>query len=272
MIHSSAFNMIYISRPMLHTHVKEQVMSVRHMKYWFISPKHKISVRHINQDRTISEDFILSKENRENCIAKLRSMKPIRLHDKEPARKAAVLVPLCVVNNELSLLYTLRSSDMKNYRSQVSFPGGIQDKTDANLEETAIRETFEELGIQRYQINIWGHGNFFGTRQKNMAVMPFIGYIGELSLQDLRLNRKEVESVFTVPLKHLIKPDNFKYTQFRSGYVLPVFVGSEYRIWGMTAMITHFVLEALLPAGTYVHKLRYIVPYKTSLATKNKRN
>lgn len=256
--------MIYMSRPVLPTQLKKQVMPVGCMKYWFFGLTTKANVLNVNQGRTIQKEFILTKENRENCITKLKSMKSARLDDREPIKKAAVLVPLCIVNNDLSLLYTLRSSDLKSYRGQVSFPGGVQDITDDNLEETALRETFEELGIQRTQIDVWGNGCFVGTRQKDMAVMPFIGYLGEVSVEGLILNRKEVECVFTMPLEHLIDPANFRSTQFRNGYALPVFIGSEHRIWGMTAIITHFVLNALLPAGTYVHKLHYITPFKTT--------
>lgn len=255
--------MIYFSISILPTHVWKQVMYIGHMRYWFIGSRLRVNnVRSINQGRTIPKEFILSKENRENCITKLKTMKPAWLYGMEPLKKAAVLVPLCEVNNELSFLYTLRSSDLKSYRGQVSFPGGVKDKTDENLEETALRETFEELGIQRTQIDVWGNGFFVGTRQKEMAVMPFIGYLGEVSMKRLILNRKEVESVFTMPLKQLINLDNCKSTQFRNGHVLPVFVGGEHRIWGMTAIITHFVLDALLPAGTYTHKLYYIAPLK----------
>lgn len=261
-----------MSRPILPTHAKKQVIPVGCMKYWFFGLKSKADVLNINRGRTIQKEFILTKENRENCITKLKDMKSVRLDGGEPVKKAAVLVPLCIVNNDLSLLYTLRSSDLKSYRGQVSFPGGVQDTTDDNLEETALRETFEELGIQRTQIDVWGNGCFVGTGKKDMAVMPFIGYLGEVSVEGLILNRKEVECVFTMPLEHLIDPANFRSTQFRNGYALPVFIGSEHRIWGMTAIITHFVLNALLPAGTYVHKLNYITPFRTtSPGTKQKK-
>jgi len=239
-------------------------MSVRCMECWSVDRTPKVNIVNNSYGRTVPKELILSKENRENCITKLKRVKPIRLNTIQPTRKAAVLVPLCTVKNELSFLYTLRSSDLKSYRGQVSFPGGVQDKTDENLEETALRETFEELGIQRTQIDVWGNGCFVGTRQKDMVVMPFIGYLGEVSLEGLILNRKEVESVFTMPLEHLIEPDNCKYTQFRNSYVLPVFIGGEHRVWGITAIITHFVLDALLPTGTYVHKLHYIKSFKTT--------
>lgn len=262
--------MIYISRPIFPTPIKEQVMSVRHIGYWFMGSKLKVCVRNVNQGRSISKEFILSQENRSSCIQKLKNMKPVRLpeSEQEPVRKAAVLVPLCVVNDEISLLYTLRSSDMKHYRGQVSFPGGLQDKTDRSLEETAVRETFEELGIPKSDIEVWGHGSFVGTRQQDMAVLPFIGYLGEVCIERLKLNEKEVETVFSVPLRHFADPANCRYTQFRYGYVLPVFIGAEHRIWGMTAMITRFVLTALMPAGTYSHTLHYVQPIKVPAVSK----
>jgi nudix motif 8 len=247
-------------------------MSVRCLEYGSSDVTPKVNVINNPQGKTIPKELILSKENRENCITRLKSVKPVGLYGREHTKKAAVLVPLCIVNNELSLLYTLRSSNLKSYRGQVSFPGGVQDKTDENLEETALRETFEELGIQRTEIDVWGNGCFISTRQKDMAVMPFIGYLGEVSLERLILNRKEVESVFTVPIKHLIEPGNCKCTQFRNAYVLPVFIGGEHRIWGMTAVITHFVLSALLPTGMYVHKLHHIKSLKaTALGTKKRK-
>jgi hypothetical protein len=92
----------------------------------------------------------------------------------------------------------------------------------------------------------------------------FICYLGEVSVERLELNRKEVESVFTVPLNHLIGPDNCKSPKFCIVYVLPVFRGCEHRICRITGMITHFVLDALLPTGTYMHMLLYITPFKTT--------
>jgi nudix motif 8 len=60
----------------------------------------------------------------------LKTVKTVRLYGREPTRKAAVPVPFCTVNSELSFLYTIRSSGLNSYRVQVSFPGGLQDKTE----------------------------------------------------------------------------------------------------------------------------------------------
>jgi hypothetical protein len=134
--------MIYIASPILRTHVKRQVKCVRCIEYRSVDLTSKVNIVNDSYGRTVPKELILSKENRENCITKLKRVKTFRLYGREPTRKAAVLVPLCTVNNELSFLYTLRSSDLKSYRGHVSFPGGVQDKTDENLEETATCATY----------------------------------------------------------------------------------------------------------------------------------
>ncbi|CAB3380157.1 Hypothetical predicted protein [Cloeon dipterum] len=104
-------------------------------------------------------------------------MKPFRLlKDVEPEKKAAVLVPLCLVDGNLSLLYTVRSANLRTNRGEVSFPGGMQDSTDSSLVETALRETEEELGIKSSSIDIWSAANFVPTYSGKVAVMPVLGY------------------------------------------------------------------------------------------------
>nr|CAD7204379.1 unnamed protein product [Timema douglasi] len=215
------------------------------------------------KDNIVVNNPKLNKENRLRCITKLRNIKPAQLYEEgqnNQIKKAAVLVPLCIVNGELSLLYTVRSPDLKRNSGQVSFPGGIMDKTDKDLQETALRETFEELGIQKSNVQIWGHGNLYGTHTKDMVVLPVIGYLGELNLHDLNLNSKEVEKVFSISLEWLCDSDHFAYTQFRGHYVLPLYL-CEHRIWGLTGIITHFVMSALLPEqykNSWLFKKRFL--------------
>lgn len=70
---------------------------------------------------------------------------------------------------------------------QVSFPGGMQDTTDANLEATALRETHEELGIKESDIRILGRGNFIVARGET-CVLPVVGTIkGDLHVDRLKV-------------------------------------------------------------------------------------
>ncbi|XP_046990073.1 mitochondrial coenzyme A diphosphatase NUDT8 [Schistocerca americana] len=190
---------------------------------------------------------IFNEENRKKGLERLQRMGPLRTKQHVPAKQAAVLVPFCIVNEEISLLYTLRSSTLKNYSGQVSFPGGMQDETDSDLEETACRETCEEIGLQKSDIEIWGHGSFVGTKDNEVVVCPYLGYIGHVNVKDLAINRTEVESVFTVPLRLFCDSSNCDYMEYPGGYTLPVFSGGEHKIWGMTAIITHTVLKSLIP-------------------------
>ncbi|XP_057660605.1 mitochondrial coenzyme A diphosphatase NUDT8 [Diorhabda carinulata] len=209
-----------------------------------------------------SQEYVFSEENIKRTAAKFSSMKPIRLHTHQPAKRAAVLIPLCEVNGKVSLLYTLRASHLKNHRGQVSFPGGMQDVGDKSLEDTALRETKEELGLHPDNIDLWGSGNLIVTKGET-CVLPVIGrLIKPLTVSKLQTNPTEVEEVFTVTLEELCNPDLLGYTQFRDRSSIPVFLGGKRRIWGLTALITNMCLSALLPSKAYSHKIKYVPSVK----------
>nr|XP_023021705.1 nucleoside diphosphate-linked moiety X motif 8 [Leptinotarsa decemlineata] len=211
-----------------------------------------------------SAENVFSEENMKRTIAKFASMKPVRMNTNQPAKKAAVLIPLCEVNEKVSVLYTLRAAHLKSHRGQVSFPGGMQDVSDKTLEDTALRETKEELGISSDQIEIWGSGKLIVTKRET-CVMPVIGRIrGNLDIKELKINPMEVEEVFTVPLEDLCNPAFLGYTQFRNSASLPVFLGGKRRIWGLTALMTNMCLCSLLPPKAYSQRIKYITPVKPS--------
>lgn len=209
-------------------------------------------------------EVIFSEENIKKTVAKFASLKPIRMIAHQPTKRAGVLIPLCVIDGKVALLYTLRAANLKSHRGQVSFPGGMQDVSDKNLEETALRETEEELGIKESDIEVWGSGDVIVTKRET-SVTPVIGRIkGELQLRNLKMNAAEVEDVFTVYLEDLCNPQNIGYTQFRGGFTsMPVFMGGKLRVWGLTAVITYRLLSSLLPQKAYCHTIRYIQPVKT---------
>ena len=184
----------------------------------------------------------------------MKRLKLVKSKMEENPDKAAVLVPLCMYNDKLGFLYTLRSKKVKMNQGQVCFPGGKVDEIDKNLEETALRETWEELKIPRESVDIWGIGNFIG--RKNLSVYPVIGYIGKIDPTNLMINTQEVEEAFVYPLEKLCDPSYCRYTQFKNNYTLPTYLGEKHKIWGLTAIITHIVMSALLP-DVYTLKLPY---------------
>lgn len=201
----------------------------------------------------LSPEVVLSEKNRNSFVERLKAHKTPKIN--ESTSHAAVLVPLCTYKGELGFLYTLRSTKVTTSRRQVSFPGGMYDKEDRNLQECALRETWEELKIPKEKVDVWASGNMID--KKNLKVLPVFGYVGEIDPEKLQINTNEVEEAFFHSLKYLCDRSLCGHTQFRNGYTLPVYMGGKHRIWGFTAAITHIVLNALVP-DAYKHKLVYL--------------
>lgn len=214
-------------------------------------------------------ETLLSKENIEKTIKRLSNinMKLEKANLRIPMRNAAVLVPICVVDNEVSLVYTLRAADLKTHRGQVSFPGGMQDSSDISLEQTALRETEEELGVQQEKIQIWGTGNTIISRN-TLHITPVVGLINCSNiLNELNVNPAEVKEVFTVSVQTLCDLDMIRHTQFKTGYSIPVFTGGKRRIWGLTAVLTHVFLKAFVSREAYPYNIKFVPFLKGSRST-----
>ncbi|XP_048729331.1 mitochondrial coenzyme A diphosphatase NUDT8-like isoform X2 [Ostrea edulis] len=216
---------------------------------------------------TVTFGNILSNENRVRIQNKLQKyeqpvIRKVAVSDNH--KKAAVLVPLCTVNGEPSLLFMVRSNLIPAHRGEVSFPGGMMDNTDQDLITTALRETQEEIGLEIPREAVWGSLQSLPSRNGETLVTPIIASFGELQENQLRLNKDEVESIFTRKIVSLCDSKNVGSTQFRrgklpslqSGYTLPVYLGGGHRIWGLTAVILHMFLPVLAP-GLYKFKLRH---------------
>ncbi|KAL0821990.1 hypothetical protein ABMA28_005376 [Loxostege sticticalis] len=190
---------------------------------------------------------------RDRCMSKLRTLIPLPTHGKPPIATAAVLVPLCRVDGVPSLLYTVRSTNFRPdiiYSGQVSFPGG-KCQRDETAVQTALRETREELGLPSEKINVWGQGPAIPSRTNEFMITPVIGTILDLKHTDVIINVNEVAEAFAVPVAHLCDPKNQFYTQFSNGHISPVFVADDFKIWGITAYITHAFLTCALSKNVY---------------------
>ena len=162
---------------------------------------------------------------------------PPAAEGEKKLRSAAVLVPLINYDRGMKVLLTQRTETMPDHAGQIAFPGGGQRKGEISPEQTALRETQEEIGLVASQIKILGRMNARDTGT-GYRVMPIIGIIAPpLSLTP---DPSEVAKVFEVPLDFIIDPVNHRLeTRSESGrsreyYVLPY---NEYYIWGLTARI-----------------------------------
>lgn len=139
------------------------------------------------------------------------------------------------------------------------------EEIDGHEIECALRETQEEIGLNSEYIQVWGTGSQI-TPSFGVSIVPVIALIHNFKPSMVKANPAEVEEVFTIPLERLIDPKLVRYTQFRTSasgysYVLPVYLGGIKKFWGMTALVTHFLLISLLPKEVYQAKLPYIKSY-----------
>jgi peroxisomal coenzyme A diphosphatase NUDT7 len=130
---------------------------------------------------------------------------------KDKYFNSAVLVPLVVIEDKFHFLFEKRANHIRQ-GGEVSFPGGEFDtKKDQGLRHTAIRETIEELGLTSDKIEIIGK---IGTLVAPMGVTvdAFVGFISIKSLNELAVDKNEVEKVFLVPVDHFLKQKPEEYT------------------------------------------------------------
>lgn len=196
--------------------------------------------------------ILLSSASKARCLSSIKDVPSLFMgHTLSEAeiKRSAVLVPLCIVNEEVCLLYTLRSSNLVKHSGQVSFPGGKRDNNET-LIDTALRETEEEIGFPRKLVDVWGTMSEVQGRDRKMLITPVIGLLKDFVFKKLVANLDEVEEVFTVSMKTLCDSNNHAHFVVQN-LPLPVFLCGKHKIWGITGMITHWFLLCFLPNDVY---------------------
>jgi peroxisomal coenzyme A diphosphatase NUDT7 len=160
---------------------------------------------------------------------------------------AAVLILLVKINQEWNIIYTRRTHAVSTHQGEVSFPGGAYEEQDQTLVQTALRETWEEIGIEEENIKILGGLDPVITIT-NYLVFPFIGMMKDLV--DFKINENEVERVFLIPILWLKDRSNY-YEQdhlINHSMVKKVIHYKDFKdehLWGLTARITQQLLELM---------------------------
>jgi len=162
-------------------------------------------------------------------------------------RRAAVLIPIFFQGEQWRLLYTRRADTLQEHTGQVSFPGGGVETQDKNLEDTALREACEEIGIKPKDVTLLGRLADRSTISEYI-ISPVVGRI--CWPYPLRLEPSEVSRVFSIPLVWLADPTNYETRPYSSN-------GKKYQevvyyqlyegelLWGITAQITLDLLKTL---------------------------
>jgi 8-oxo-dGTP pyrophosphatase MutT (NUDIX family) len=165
------------------------------------------------------------------------------LEPSSNARRSAVLIILTNAENP-EILFTLRSSNLRKHRGQISFPGGMIEEGET-AQDAALRETFEEIGIERDKIKIIGRLSPLFVPPSNNLIHPFIGIIEKMP--DLIISEDEVEECFTIKISYFADPINvFSKKEILEGYEvdMPYWeVEKKSKLWGATSMILHEFID-----------------------------
>ena len=149
--------------------------------------------------------------------------------------RAAVLIPLLLKENGLSVLLTQRTNHLRDHAGQISFPGGRMDPEDLSPDDTALRESREEIGLDPKRVEIIGYLPQYLT-VSGYSVTPVVGLVQPQ--EEYVLDEFEVADVFEVPLHLLLDPANHQIRLWQSEQGGRRFYSIPYEnrfIWGATA-------------------------------------
>ncbi|HPY83127.1 MAG: CoA pyrophosphatase [Bacteroidales bacterium] len=178
-----------------------------------------------------------------------KKMQPHILEQITPQKQAiesAVLICLFKKNNKLHTIYTKRAVQLHDKHSgQISFPGGRFEKNDKDYATTALRECYEEIGVNVSNKDICGKLSELYIPLSNFNIHPYIACLSTVP-QSYTLQESEVAEIIETPLKALIESQKIKTIQQNDiAMHIPYYEYKKHHIWGATAMITAELLDVL---------------------------
>ncbi|KPU84799.1 hypothetical protein JI58_01580 [Marinosulfonomonas sp. PRT-SC04] len=169
----------------------------------------------------------------------------VKLPKNRLLRPAAVLIAVQEIDGAPHVILTERASTLKHHAGQVAFPGGKRDDGDASIEQTALREADEEIGLRPENVKILGRMPAHET-VTGFTVTPVIGLVRDAFIPDPDHN--EVAEVFTCPLDHVMNAAHYsvqgrRWRGQRRRYYTVAY--GPYYIWGATARILRALAEGM---------------------------
>ncbi|MBF8266843.1 MAG: CoA pyrophosphatase [Dehalococcoidia bacterium] len=162
---------------------------------------------------------------------------------------AGVMLLLFPKNGELCALLNKRTNLVEHHKGEISFPGGAQDPEDTTILDTALRETHEEMGVKREDVDILGRLDQVSTGSR-FSITPFVGAIpGSYAFKASRI---EVAKVLEVPLALLLDRANWREeTRFEQRGLATryAYAFGDHLIYGATARILTQFLGLIAPAS-----------------------
>lgn len=168
----------------------------------------------------------------------------VRRMEPDALLPASVLIPLIQLDGEPHVVLTVRSFDVEHHKGEISFPGGTMDAGDADLRATALRESFEEVGIDPSHVEILGEISHYVTRT-GFHITPYVGIVNRAPYA-YEANPSEVAQILEVPLSHLLDLQNTEERRVqRDGREVRMrsYRWGDHLIIGATAMMLRSFLD-----------------------------
>ena len=152
-------------------------------------------------------------------------------------RQGGVLLLLYPHQGQLYLVLTRRTEAVDNHKGQIALPGGHREGNES-IEQTALRETQEELGVVPTTVKVLGTLTPLYIPPSNFCITPVVGWAEKRP--DWQPDDVEVAEVVEVPLRHLADPSNWREETWQRGELamqVPFFLVQGHQVWGATAMV-----------------------------------
>ena len=177
---------------------------------------------------------------------RIKELKKIDFSEKK-TNKAGVMAVFYPKNNQTYFVLILRKTYKGVHSNQIGFPGGRVEKEDRDLEETALRETEEEVGIPQEKIEVIRELSKLYIPPSNFWVHPFVGILEETPI--LIPQESEVEDILEVKLEDFLDENNFVTKNLSTSYMknidVPAFLLNNQVVWGATGMMLGELREML---------------------------
>ena len=153
-------------------------------------------------------------------------------------RQAGVLLLLYPIHGVLHLVLTVRTPDLNHHSGQISLPGGGWEEGDASLQETALREAQEEIGVATGRLEILGPLTPLYIPSSNNVVHPFVAYAPRRPV--FHPDPREVGELLEAPLHLLLDPTTRREEDWMwrgAALRVPYYAIGEHKVWGATAIV-----------------------------------
>lgn len=164
------------------------------------------------------------------------------------AKKAGVLALFYPnINRKTTLVLILRKTYKGVHSAQIGLPGGRLEDTDKSIQDAAVRETFEEIGVPMQQIEVLKQLSELYIPPSNFYVQPFLGISHDTPV--FIKEEKEVEAIIEVDLQHFLDDKciitKTVSTSYSTDVEVPAFKLSNHIVWGATAMMLSEIKDML---------------------------